>query len=71
MSAPWRLAAGRPASGCGAALPLVGKGRADACSLALMSAGVSAGCADSIRPAAAATSGDEKLVPWYTTKASV
>jgi hypothetical protein len=51
--------------------PVVGNGRALACSLALTCAGVSDGFAESMRPTVPATSGDEKLVPSEVSKPSV
>ena len=51
--------------------PVVGNGRAVACSSARTCAGVSAGCADSISATVPATSGAEKLVPTDVLKLSV
>ena len=51
--------------------PVVGNGRALACSFALTCAGVSDGCTDSISATVPATSGAEKLVPSEASKLSV
>ena len=50
---------------------MVGKARALACSCVRTCAGVSAGWAENISPAVAATKGDEKLVPTEALKLSV
>jgi len=53
------------------AAPLVGKGRAVACSMDLTMDGVSMGWADSIKATVPATKGAEKLVPTLALKESV